>query len=206
MKKLVLSCAVALAASALFAQDLESVASDVEDAEIVESDETKAEDEAEPQEDLVVRATDSVWPAFFSICEWPANPDVVGLRLTIPYSTRQEHVTGIDLGFWGQTLSFDGIQVSIIRNDVKDRFSGIQVGLYNSIGSGEMLGVQVGLWNEANAVRGIQAGLVNVSGETQGLQVGLINRAETMYGYQIGLVNVIRDAELQFFPILNIGF
>ena len=198
MKKLVLSCAAALAASALFAQDLEG--------ETVETEEVKAEEEAAPQEETVVRATDSVWPAFFAVMEWPANPDVVGLRLTIPWSTRQEHVTGIDLGFWGRTLSFDGIQVSIIRNDVKDRFSGIQVGLYNSIGSGEMLGVQVGLWNEANAVRGIQAGLVNVSGETQGLQVGLINRAETMYGYQVGLINVIRDAELQFCPILNIGF
>ena len=47
---------------------------------------------------------------------------------------------------------------------------------------------------------------MNVAGEAQGFQVGLINRAETMSGYQVGLVNVIRDAELQFFPILNIGF
>ena len=196
MKKLVLSCAVALAASVLFAQDLAG--------ESAETEEKKEQEAA--QEEVVVRATDSVWPAFFAVYEWPANPDVVGLRLTIPYSTRQEHVTGIDLGFWGRTISFDGIQVSVIRNDVKDRFSGIQVGLYNSIGSGEMLGIQAGLWNEANAVRGIQAGLVNVAGEAQGLQVGLINRAETMYGYQVGLINVIRDAELQFFPIVNIGF
>ena len=198
MKKLVLSCAVAFAASALFAQDLLEESS--------AENEEKKEEAAAPQEDVVVRATDSVWPAFFAAWEWPANPDVVGLRLTIPYSTRQEHVTGIDLGFWGRTLSFEGIQISILRNDVKDRCAGFQVGFYNSIGSGEMLGLQVGLWNEANSVRGFQVGLVNVSGETQGLQVGLVNRAETMYGYQVGLINVIRDSELVFCPIINIGF
>ena len=49
-------------------------------------------------------------------------------------------------------------------------------------------------------------GLVNLVGEAQGFQIGLINRAETMVGYQVGLINVIRDAELQFFPIVNIGW
>ena len=55
-------------------------------------------------------------------------------------------------------------------------------------------------------MRGVQVGIINVSGETEGFQVGLINRSETMHGYQVGLVNIIRDAELQFFPIVNIGF
>jgi hypothetical protein len=36
--------------------------------------------------------------------------------------------------------------------------------------------------------------------------VGIINRSETMHGYQFGLVNIIRAAELQFCPIVNIGF
>ena len=69
-----------------------------------------------------------------------------------------------------------------------------------------MLGVQVGLWNEARSIGGVQAGLVNVVGDARGLQIGLINRAETMYGYQVGVVNVIRDAEFQFLPIVNVGF
>ena len=43
-------------------------------------------------------------------------------------------------------------------------------------------------------------------GDARGLQIGLINRAETMYGYQVGVVNVIRDAEFQFLPIVNVGF
>ena len=163
-----------------------------------------AENPAQPAE--ARRTLNDNWPAFFAICEYPANPDVVGIRLTIPFSTLQENVSGIDLGFWGRSLYFEGIQVNILRNDVTDRCAGFQVGLYNSIGSGEMFGIQAGLWNEANSLRGVQAGLVNVSGETQGLQVGLINRAETMYGYQVGLINIIRDAELQFFPIVNIGF
>ena len=187
MKKLVMLTAVAALAAPLLAQEA-------------------AKDEKPAQAQESRRATNAVWPAFFAVSEFPANPDVVGLRLTIPFSTRQEGVTGLDLGFWGRSTYFEGIQVNILRNDVKDRCAGFQVGLYNSIGSGEMLGLQVGLWNEANALRGFQVGLVNVSGETQGLQVGLVNRAETMYGYQVGLINVIRDAELQFCPIVNIGF
>lgn len=153
------------------------------------------------------RAEESTaWPAFFAICQFPACPDVAGLRLTVPFSTRQDNVTGIDLGLWGRAQYFEGIQVNVLRNDVKDTMSGFQFGLYNSIGHGEMLGLQAGLWNESGCVRGFQIGLVNVAGEAQGLQVGLINRAETMYGFQVGLINVIRDAELQFFPIINIGW
>ena len=55
-------------------------------------------------------------------------------------------------------------------------------------------------------MRGVQAGLVNLGGEVQGFQIGLVNRSDTMVGYQIGLINVIRDNELQFCPILNIGW
>jgi len=169
--------------------------------------EEEKKEESKPVAKLEERKRESaVWPAFFAVCEFPASPDVVGLRLTIPFSTKQESVTGIDLGLWGRSLYFEGIQINILRNDVKDRAAGIQVGLYNSVGSGEMIGVQAGLWNEANAFRGVQAGLVNIAGEVQGFQVGLINRCETMYGYQVGLINVIRDAELQFLPVLNIGF
>ena len=152
------------------------------------------------------RRDSSVWPAIIAICEYPESADVVGLRLTIPFSTRQENVTGFDLGLWGRSLYFEGIQLNLLRNDVKDDASGVQVGLYNSVGGGDLLGIQAGLWNEANSMRGAQVGLVNISGETEGLQVGIINRSETMYGYQIGLINVIRDAEIQFFPIVNIGF
>ena len=103
-------------------------------------------------------------------------------------------------------MYFEGIQLNVLRNDVVDGASGIQVGIYNSVGRGDLFGVQAGLWNEALSFRGVQAGLVNVVGEGRGVQVGLINRAETFYGYQVGLVNIIRDAELQFFPIVNIGF
>ena len=188
MKKLI-TLALAAAAATVFAQEPASV----------------DEPAAAPAREVRSRSSD-VWPAFLAVCEFPDVPDVVGLRLTLPFSTRQENVTGIDLGLWGRSLYFEGIQVNILRNDVKDDASGVQVGLYNTIGGGDLLGCQVGLWNEANSMRGAQVGIVNVSGETEGLQVGLINRADTMHGYQVGLVNVIRDAELQFFPIVNIGF
>ena len=148
----------------------------------------------------------NVWPAFFAVCEFPASPDVIGLRLTIPFSTVQENVTGIDLGLWGRAIYFQGFQVNVLRNDVKDDMAGFQFGLYNSVGGGQLLGLQAGLFNEANSMRGAQVGLVNLGGEVQGFQIGLINRCETMVGYQIGLINVIRDAELQFFPVINIGW
>ena len=148
----------------------------------------------------------AVWPAFFAVCEFPASPDLIGVRLSIPYSTRQENVTGLDLGLWGRSIYFEGIGLSVIRNDVKDDMSGVQLGLYNSVGRGNGVGVQVGLWNESACLVGVQAGLVNLVGEAKGFQIGLINRAETMYGYQLGLINIIRDAEFQFMPVLNIGF
>jgi len=167
-------------------------------------DEEKTESTTPPREER--RRESHVWPAFFAISEFPANPDLVGLRLTIPFSTQQENVTGLDLGFWGRSLYFQGLQINILRNDVKDDMAGFQIGLYNSVGGGQALGLQAGLWNEANSMVGAQVGLVNVCGETEGLQVGLINRSETMHGYQVGLINVIRDAELQFFPLVNIGW
>ena len=165
----------------------------------------KAEGPAQVREERR-RGSSDVWPAFFAVCEYPDAADVVGLRLTIPFSTRQENVTGIDLGFWGRAITFEGFMINVLRNDVKDDLSGIQVGLYNSIGGGDLFGIQAGLWNEAGHMRGVQAGLVNLAGEARGFQVGVINRSETMYGYQVGVINIIRDAELQFFPILNIGF
>ena len=187
MKKLVSIALVAAVALPLFAQEAES------------ANEVRAPREERKRES-------SVWPAFFAVCEFPANPDVIGLRLTVPFSTKQENVTGIDVGLWGRSLYFQGLQVNLLRCDVRDDMSGFQVGFYNSIGGGQLLGLQVGLWNESNSMQGAQVGLVNHSGETEGFQVGIINRAETLHGYQIGLINVIRDAELQFCPIVNIGF
>ena len=55
-------------------------------------------------------------------------------------------------------------------------------------------------------MRGVQVGIINIADTAQGFQIGLINRAETMYGFQLGGVNAIRESELAFFPIANIGF
>ncbi len=187
MNKLICLIAAAALVAPAFAQDAEK------------------KEEGAPAREESRRAGDT-WPAFFAVCELPAATDVIGLRLTIPFSTRQDNVTGFDVGLWGRSLYFEGVQLNLLRNDVKDDASGVQVGIYNSVGGGDLLGVQAGLWNEANSMRGAQIGLVNTSGETEGLQIGLINRSETMTGYQIGLVNVIRSAEIQFFPIVNIGF
>ena len=188
MKKLISLALVATVALPIFAQEAES------------GDDAKAQ----PREER--KRESNVWPSFFAVSEFPASPDVIGLRLTIPFSTVQENVTGIDLGLWGRALYFQGFQVNVLRNDVKDDMAGFQLGLYNSVGGGQLLGLQAGLFNEANSMRGAQIGLVNLGGEVQGFQFGLINRSETMVGYQVGLINVIRDNELQFFPIINIGW
>ncbi len=195
MKKLAVAAALFALPAFVFAQD--AAIPDIN--ENLDNEEAVVETEA-PRKQF------AQWPAPFAICEWPQTPDLVGLRLTIPFSTKQESVTGIDLGFWGRSQYFEGIQVNLLRNDVKDRGTGIQIGLYNSIGQADMLGIQVGLWNETGAITGVQAGLVNIAGEAAGVQVGIVNRAEEMYGFQVGLVNIIRDAEIQFFPIVNVGF
>lgn len=157
--------------------------------------------------DTVERKNESaVWPACVALCQWPRSPDVVGLRLTVPFSTSQDNVTGFDVGFWGVSEYFEGMQLNLLRNNVRDSASVFQIGLYNSVARGDMLGVQVGLWNESMEMRGFQVGLVNVTGGAEGFQIGLINRAETLYGFQVGAINIIRDAELQFMPIVNIGF
>jgi hypothetical protein len=147
-----------------------------------------------------------MWPAFIGVWEFPETPDLVGVRFTIPWSTKQENITGFDLGFWGRSEYFEGVQCNVLRNDVKDSCSGIQCGIYNSVARGDLLGIQVGIWNESLAHRGVQVGIINVSGDTQGFQFGVINRSETMYGFQVGLINIIRDAEIQFCPVINVGF
>ena len=147
------------------------------------------------------RAPWPVWLAFNST----KNIDVVGLRLTLPYG-ECEGVTGIDLGFYGRCRYFEGFQLNILRNEAEDVLSGVQVGLYNSAGRADLKGLQLGLFNEARSMRGIQVGIVNLADSICGFQVGLINRAETMYGFQVGGVNVIRESEMAFCPIVNIGF
>ena len=146
------------------------------------------------------------WPVFLAVSEFPETPDIVGFRLTIPFSTKQESVTGFDVGLWGRAGYFEGLMLNVLRNNVKDNFTGLQVGLYNSNGYASLFAAQVGLWNESLSLCGVQVGLSNLVGEGEGFQIGLINRAETFHGFQVGLINVIRDNEVTFFPIVNAGF
>lgn len=172
-----------------------------------ETDELSLEDDSSLAVQVdAPRKNSAMWPAFVGVWEFPETPDLVGVRFTIPWSTKQENITGFDLGFWGRSEYFEGLQLNVLRNDVKDSCSGIQCGVYNSVARGDLLGLQVGIWNESLAHRGIQLGVINVSGDTQGFQFGIINRSETMYGFQVGLINIIRDAEIQFCPVINVGF
>ncbi len=151
------------------------------------------------------RAAEKVrWPVWIAFND-TENVDVVGLRLNLP-AGKAEQVTGLDIGFIGRSRYYNGIQINVLRNDVKDALAGWQIGLYNSAGLGESLGLQTGLWNEAQTLKGFQVGLVNLADYCQGLQVGIINRVEDMHGYQVGLVNIIRGSDVPFMPLVNIGF
>ena len=186
MKKAILGICMALSITASFAQEKNASEGDA------------LLNQPKPQ---VEKASWPVWLAFNNT----KDIDVVGLRMTIPYGSC-ESVTGFDLGFFGRCRYFEGFQLNILRNDVSDIMAGFQVGIYNSSGRADLMGLQVGLWNEARSIRGIQVGIINVADSVAGVQVGLINRAEAFYGFQVGGVNVIRESELPFFPVLNIGF
>lgn len=182
MKKILMAFCAALACSVVCAQETAAPA-------------------APAAEKASTKAAWPVWLAFNST----KNIDVIGLRLTLPYG-RCESVTGFDLGIYGSCRYFEGLQANILRNEAEDVMAGIQAGVYNSAGRADLTGVQVGLFNEARSLRGFQVGLINIAEQVQGFQVGLVNRAETAYGFQVGGVNVIRDSELAFCPIVNIGF
>lgn len=194
MKKILTLAAVAVLSAHSYAQHVDDVAT-----VNVEEESPLVQTEA-PRKQVVQ------WPAFFAIGDLPETPDLIGLRITIPWSTKQESVTGFDVGFWARTQVFEGIAFNVLRNDVKDQFTGLQVGLYNSAVQSDAIGLQVGLWNEAGTMNGLQVGLVNSVGAMGGFQVGIINRAEELYGFQFGAINVIRDAEMRFCPFVNIGF
>ena len=184
MKKILMALCTVLACAVVFAQEA-----------------APAPAPAAAQTPDTRRAPWPVWLAFNST----KNIDVIGLRLTLPYG-ECESVTGFDIGFYGRCRYFEGLQANILRNEALDIMAGIQVGIYNSAGRADLTGLQVGLWNEARSIRGVQVGIINVADTVQGVQFGLINRTESMYGFQIGGVNVIRESELAFFPILNVGF
>ena len=78
MKKLLAFAMAASLSVAVFAEEADD--DDDEDAEIVETE----------LETLMPRKQVGIWPAYFAIAEIPATdqaPDVIGLRVTIPFST-----------------------------------------------------------------------------------------------------------------------
>ena len=74
MKKIISLALIAAAVSPVFAQEAAPA----------------KEEAALPREE---RARSDVWPAFIAVCEFPDVTDVVGLRLTLPFSTRPTSVT-----------------------------------------------------------------------------------------------------------------
>ena len=188
MKKLIMGiCAMAVCAS--FAQD--------------KAGNAPAAQPAQAETAPAVQAEKAMWPVPVALNS-TKDIDVVGMRFTLPYG-ECENVTGFDIGLFGRCRYFEGIQLNLIRNDVKDVLAGIQIGLYNSAARADLMGFQIGLWNEAQSFRGFQIGLVNVANSAYGFQIGLINRAESAYGFQAGGINIIRESDMPFLPLVNIG-
>lgn len=194
MKKIVVSFAVAVLCAGAWAE--EDKAADA-------AAETEAKASSAQEEAHVVHVEKASWPVWIAFNSHK-ELDVIGLRLTLPYGSC-EGVTGFDLGLFGRCRYMEGVQINLLRNDALDTLAGFQVGLYNSVGRGDLWGMQVGLWNEAHSLTGLQIGIVNVADSVNGVQIGLINRAETIYGFQVGGVNVIRESEMPFCPIVNVG-
>jgi len=188
MKKVLMALSVVLACAAVSAQEAAPAAAAPAANQVV----TKAP---------ATKASWPVWLAFNSV----EDIDVVGFRFTLPYG-KCEGVTGFDFGVYGGCRYFEGLQLNILRNEVKDIMAGFQVGIYNSAGNAECIGLQLGLFNEARTMLGFQVGIINLCDHMRGIQFGLINRAETSYGFQIGAVNVVRESDLAFCPIINMGF
>ena len=159
---------------------------------------------AQQQTTRDAKAEKAAWPVWLAFNS-TKNIDIVGFRFTVPYGAC-EGVTGFDLGIFGRCRYMEGFQFNILRNEAEDVLAGCQIGIYNTAGRADVLGVQVGLWNEALSIRGVQAGVINIANAVTGFQVGLINRSESLYGVQIGVVNVIREGELPFLPVINVGF
>lgn len=191
MKKIMMSLCVAVTCAAVSAQEAATASSPTPTAPAASTVVQSAPE----------KASWPMWLAFNSA----DDIDIVGLRLTLPYG-ECESVTGFDLGIYGRCRYMEGIQLNILRNEALDVMAGAQGGVYNTAGRADLAGLQLGLWNEARSIRGAQAGIINVADSVDGIQIGLINRAETMYGFQVGIVNVIRESDLAFFPIVNVGF
>jgi len=190
MKKVMLS--LTMVATCVLAQDAKKAeAEEQADAQPVQQQVREAKAE---------KASWPVWIAFNST----KNIDVVGLRLTLPYGAC-EGITGFDLGLFGRCRYMEGFQLNLLRNEAEDVLAGFQCGIYNTAGRADMLGIQAGLWNEAHSIFGAQVGAINVANMVTGFQVGLINRCESLYGIQVGAVNVIRESNLSFLPIINVG-
>ncbi|MBR1871364.1 MAG: hypothetical protein IJ802_06015 [Kiritimatiellae bacterium] len=180
MKKFLLVCVAAFAVMGVMAQE--------------------AQDEVAPAQ---APSEKTSWPLWLSFNTSDA-PDITGLHLTLPYGT-VDSVTGFDIGIYSHVRYMEGLQTNLLRNDAIDQLAGIQVGIYNTAGRADLFGIQLGLFNEVQTIRGAQGGIVNVANAVYGFQVGIVNRAETMYGFQVGIVNIIRESELPFCPIVNIG-
>lgn len=143
---------------------------------------------------------DRISPVDFALCG-DSEVDVVGLRLGVWAECRQ--FTGLDLGIGTTAADAYGLQIALVRNEVRDKAGALQIAICQNKAA-DMHGLQLSLWNETTLLSGIQIGLVNASNDVRGLQLGLINATDTIYGFQVGLINVIRSSPyLPFFPILN---
>ncbi len=166
-----------------------------------------AEQQAEAETDTFQRVeTRTVTPVTFAYgADGEETIDVIGVRLS---SWGDCHdITGLDLVAGGSAQNAYGLQLALVRNEVRDVAGALQMAFCSNDVGGELAGVQVSLLhNNALMMRGLQLGMLNTAKDVRGFQIGLINCADMTYGYQIGLINVIKGSKVPFFPIINFQF
>lgn len=158
---------------------------------------------------------EEVWPIDICCADRHGSPArVVGVRFPIPYG-ENEWVTGLDVGYKGESAGFWGFQFNLAHSIVSDQMGGLQLGFHNE--ANHLLGVsvggwnsapraeggQVGLYNRSEKILGFQAGVVNSVDEAQGIQIGIWNDSPAFSGLQFGIVNLAYQVECGQIGLIN---
>ena len=163
----------------------------------------------------------SVWEKPRWLHMFPADMDVYGIRLGMPYAgdSRSMHdVYGVDVGCLGISKSIKGTTICGLGGmnweiDGMALFGfageGLKVNGFVVAGGFALVGnltggVFGGLVTLCSDVTGVQcAGICNLAEKVNGLQLALINVADS--GLQFGLLNFNKNGFISVSPFVNFG-
>lgn len=112
----------------------------------------------------------------------------------------------LQLGVQNHVSRFKGAFQFGILNSADIFFGAIQLGILMNETSVFKGIAQVGIYNYSKVGKSVQLGIINISKKVVGMQIGVYNQTDTLTGIQIGLLNFVKNGQLPFFPIINIGW